>query len=236
VIDASGDADIAARAGAPCEELGSYPTYLLQCASLDMAGEAVAQRSADRLVGWRGGGADEFDRGYDGKSPRYLATDARQVTRFVMESRRLAREEFARDQRKAGEHGRDLLYPATLPAIAQYRMGRRILGRETTPESPGVACDSSVGMIADCRQTGAVWEVPYGSLLPQGLDNLLVAGRCSSAEGYAWQVTRLIPAVVLTGQAAAVAAALAIAAGISPAGLSPHELQRALQARGIRVH
>jgi glycine/D-amino acid oxidase-like deaminating enzyme len=42
VVDTSGDADIAYRAGAPCEEQGSFPSYLGQYTSLALAREAVA--------------------------------------------------------------------------------------------------------------------------------------------------------------------------------------------------
>ena len=50
--------------------------------------------------------------------------------------------------------------------------------------------------------------IPYGALLPLGLDNLAVGGRCISIETRAVSGVRLMPVCMATGQAAGVAAAL----------------------------
>lgn len=52
-------------------------------------------------------------------------------------------------------------------------------------------------------------EIPYRSLLPQGVDNLIVAGRNVSSEWDALGVLRIMPACMAMGQAAGTAAALA---------------------------
>ena len=76
-------------------------------------------------------------------------------------------------------------------------------------------------------------RLPYGTLLPQGIDNLLVAGRCISAEEEAMGQLRLIPVCSATGEAAGTAAALALRVGVTPAKLDISELQRALRAQGV---
>ena len=76
-------------------------------------------------------------------------------------------------------------------------------------------------------------RLPYGTLLPQGIDNLLVAGRCISAEEEAMGQLRLIPVCAATGEAAGTAAALALRAGVAPAKLDISELQQALRAQGV---
>lgn len=53
-------------------------------------------------------------------------------------------------------------------------------------------------------------EIPYRSLLPQGIDNLVVAGRCVSSAWDALGVLRIMPACFAMGQAAGTAAALAV--------------------------
>ena len=120
--------------------------------------------------------------------------------------------------------------------MAQFRMTRMIRGRETVAERCGESREGSIGLIADCRKVGAVWEVPYGALVPRGVEGLLAAGRCVSAEGYAWQVTRLIPAAALTGQVAGIAAALAARAGTSPDRLAAADVQAAARGKGIVLH
>jgi hypothetical protein len=218
VIDASGDADIAARAGAPCEEFGSFPSSLYQYTSLDLAKEAVTNNSARRLATWHGGGAaNEFDKGYEGKTPRLSGVRGKGVSAFLVETRRILRQKLAAEQAKFGPDGRKQVYPTALPGMAQFRMTRMIKGLETVrADAVNRRCDTSIGMMADCRKAGAVWETPYGSLLPQGVENLLVAGRCMAAEGYAWQITRLIQAAALTGQVTGLAAALALKAKTTP--------------------
>jgi hypothetical protein len=65
--------------------------------------------------------------------------------------------------------------------------------------------------------------------LPQKVENLLVAGRCSAAVNDAWEVTRVIPTAALTGEAAGIAAAMASTKGISPSALDVAELQKELK-------
>ncbi|WP_284041289.1 FAD-dependent oxidoreductase [Vreelandella olivaria] len=54
------------------------------------------------------------------------------------------------------------------------------------------------------------YEIPYRTLVPLQVEQLLVAGRCISADHIAHGRTRNMPACMATGQAAGVAAAVAI--------------------------
>jgi len=76
-------------------------------------------------------------------------------------------------------------------------------------------------------------RIPFGSLLPQKVENLVVAGRCISAEEEMMGQLRLIPVCSVTGQAAGTAAALALRQGKLPGELDVAELQRELQAQGM---
>ncbi|MCK4782274.1 MAG: FAD-dependent oxidoreductase, partial [Desulfobacteraceae bacterium] len=76
-------------------------------------------------------------------------------------------------------------------------------------------------------------RLPYGSILPQKVENLLVAGRCISAEEEAMGQLRLIPVCSATGQAAGTAAALALKEGISPRRLDISLLQNTLEKQGM---
>lgn len=55
----------------------------------------------------------------------------------------------------------------------------------------------------------AVYEIPYRSLIPVGLENLLVAGRCLSANSMAAGSARVMATCMAMGQGAGVAAAMA---------------------------
>ncbi|MDZ4288854.1 MAG: FAD-dependent oxidoreductase, partial [Prosthecobacter sp.] len=69
--------------------------------------------------------------------------------------------------------------------------------------------------------------IPYRSLLPQGVDNLLVPV-CLSSTHIAWGAIRLEPVWMQTGEAAGFAAALAKKQKITPADLDPELLLRTL--------
>ncbi|HMK93454.1 MAG TPA: FAD-dependent oxidoreductase [Thermoleophilia bacterium] len=76
-------------------------------------------------------------------------------------------------------------------------------------------------------------RIPYRSLVPQGVDNLLIAGRCMSAEQQAMVQLRLIPVCLATGQAAGTAAALAVRDGVTPRELDVALLQSDLEDQGV---
>lgn len=78
-------------------------------------------------------------------------------------------------------------------------------------------------------------RVPYRSLVPQKIDNLLVAGRCISAKQDAMVQLRLIPVCLVTGQAAGMAAALALREGITPRQLDVSLLQKTLTSQGMAL-
>jgi hypothetical protein len=81
---------------------------------------------------------------------------------------------------------------------------------------------------------GQYW-IPYGSLVPERLDGLLLAGRCICADGWAQQAIRLIPPAMVTGQAAGTAAAMAARLGIAPRNLEPAALRRQLADDGVML-
>ena len=76
-------------------------------------------------------------------------------------------------------------------------------------------------------------RLPYGSILPQNVENLLVAGRCISAEEEAMGQLRLIPVCAATGQTAGTAIALALKEGVTPRELDIGLLQDVLMDQGM---
>jgi hypothetical protein len=76
---------------------------------------------------------------------------------------------------------------------------------------------------------GRGWfHVPFRSLLPKGIENLMVAGRCISADYDAQGSVRSQAASMVTGQATGTAAALAIKAKVTPRKLDTKQLQEVL--------
>ena len=79
---------------------------------------------------------------------------------------------------------------------------------------------------------GESYGIPYRILTPQGLDNVLVAGRCVSTDRFLQGSILVMPGCYITGQAAGVAAALAADRNVSTRQFSVQELQRRLKALG----
>ncbi len=79
---------------------------------------------------------------------------------------------------------------------------------------------------------GENYGIPYRTLLPLGLDNVLVAGRCVSCDRQIQGSIRVMPGCFITGQAAGVASALAADKGVNPRKLDVKEIQGKLAKMG----
>lgn len=78
------------------------------------------------------------------------------------------------------------------------------------------------------------YTIPYGCLVPEEVDGLLFAGRCISGTHMAHSSYRVMPICINMGQAAGIAAALAVKHGISPRDISVSELQQLLLENGMQ--
>lgn len=79
------------------------------------------------------------------------------------------------------------------------------------------------------------YQIPFRCLLPKGAKNVLAAGRCLSADQLALSSARVMTTCAMMGQAAGVAAALAVQGGCDLRGLEPIEVRRILEQRGARL-
>ncbi|MBE6913535.1 MAG: FAD-dependent oxidoreductase [Ruminococcaceae bacterium] len=76
-------------------------------------------------------------------------------------------------------------------------------------------------------------EVPYRALVASGVDNLLSAGRCLSADWDAIGAVRIIATSMTTGQAAGNAAALCVREGVLPAQLDGRKVREMQKSQGV---
>jgi hypothetical protein len=79
------------------------------------------------------------------------------------------------------------------------------------------------------------YDIGYRTMLPRGVENLLVAGRCHSADSAALASTRVNITAMGMGQAAGTAAALSVAGQTSPRELQVAPLQAALLRDGAII-
>ncbi len=84
--------------------------------------------------------------------------------------------------------------------------------------------------------TGRYFHVPYRSLVPRGIDGLLVAGRCIGGDTVSHAAVRNMMCCAVSGQGAGVAAAISLQTGQSFAQLDVARVQAELRRQGARIH
>ncbi|KZY05846.1 FAD-dependent oxidoreductase, partial [Sulfitobacter sp. HI0023] len=83
--------------------------------------------------------------------------------------------------------------------------------------------------------TGRYMHVPYGAMLPKGVDYLLVTGRAIGGDRIAHAATRNMACCAVAGQGAGVAAAQALAEGVAMDRIDLAAVQKTLETQGVRI-
>jgi succinate dehydrogenase/fumarate reductase flavoprotein subunit len=78
-----------------------------------------------------------------------------------------------------------------------------------------------------------IHQVPYRSLIPEGMEGLLAAGRCISATHEGASSGKSMGNCIATGHAAGIAAALASKTGKTPREINVAEIQKILTNDGV---
>ncbi len=176
-------------------------------------------------------------------------TDAAQLSRGEVEGRRQI-VDFFRFLRESAP-GFENAYILEIAPQLGVRETRRIIGEYRLTETDVLQCASfedTIGVngwmieehvagdvkfvFQDIPASRGFNHLPYRMLLPQAVDNLLVAGRCGSMTHMGQSAARVSGACFVMGQAAGSAAALAHRAGVLPRALDVAALQRQLESDG----
>ena len=118
------------------------------------------------------------------------------------------------------------------------RHARRLSGVGSVMRSQwplGVPLADEVGVTPAVSPKFPNISIPYGALVPQQLDGLLACGRHISCDRNSHGFMREIPQCWTTGQAAGVAAALAVQNRVAPRAVDVPGLQAALQVQGVHL-
>lgn len=81
-------------------------------------------------------------------------------------------------------------------------------------------------------KNGESHGVPFRCLLPKKVDNLLLSGRCISADRFTYGSVRVMPVCLVTGEASGTAAAMAVRQGGINRDVNPAELRSILKQNG----
>jgi FAD dependent oxidoreductase len=164
----------------------------------------------------------------------YSGVDVTDLTRVEVESRRRMVRHLDYFRRHAPGFERAWLM-LSAPQIG-VRHTRRLVGRhKLTIEDwrAGTVFDDEIGVSPSPSQKFANVSVPYRALVARDLDNLLAPGRHMSCDPQTQAFMREIPQCWLTGQAAGVAAALAVSEGVAVPDVVAEALQGELGRQGV---
>ena len=230
-IDATGDSDVLHFAGVPTVTGGNYHTYQGFYATLESCKNAYESGDIGKLTGWlSGGGANLYGGGHPEGMPLWDGTNSDDVSRYFVANQLELLEKLKKTDRKT----RDI---TLLPIMPQFRTTRHIDGDYTLlPEDAYRHFEDSVCAICDFDRRDFLFEIPYRSMIRSGFDNIIAAGRCVSGAGYAWDVVRVIPPAILTGQAAGAAASQAIDTGKAITDIEVPLLQSKLSGENVMIH
>ncbi len=141
-------------------------------------------------------------------------------------------------------------YVSGIAPILGVRETRHIVGEYTLTEKDivsrkrfddSIAVDAAMLDVHDPKGSDVrigdqmSYEIPYRTLVPQKVEQILVAGRSISADHDAHARTRNIPACMATGQAAGIAAAIAVKEETSVRRVPVPKVQQALRGLGMPI-
>lgn len=253
-IDCSGNADVAAAAGVDTykgDEESGIPqpgTLMFEVGGVDQAAyEAYGQRPPRPVKAYRTPVEDRYAvnhfRVFD-----VDATNSESMTRGHMEARRQVLDALrVLHEETPGFENAEILQVASVLGVRESRHIRGKYKITVADVSCGTKFDDRIavygfGMDVHLRnaditgnfkiEVAKKYYIPYSSMLPEGCDNLIVAGKTVSCESQAAGGLRCMPAAMAMGQAAGLAAAMTIDCGDSPSEIDVSDLQATLRAHG----
>lgn len=291
VIDCTGDADVAYRAGVPCEQGNEYggvqpPTLMFSMAGVDteklrlsiaeeprtyltdfIPNEYFGQNHQYIVVGLRSLIQKAREAGYKLPTDRTIiitglkkgeawinmtrvngvdSTDPASLTEGEFIARKQI--EQIRDYLINYVPGFDSAYLARTAPFLGIRESRRIVGPYVMTRDDILSCrkfDDGIAVASypldihhpvggDCtlEWSGDCYDIPYRSLLPLHVDNLIVAGRSISTTHEAMSAIRVMAPCMAMGEAAGRAAKMAVKEGCLLTEIDVTKLREELLAEG----
>ena len=238
VIDATGDGDIAARAGVPFmspaqkgDRMDMSLMYRLGGLPSNIEGSYGGIRIGDRVVKW--------GPGFNGEG-----VDVENLTKAEIETRLKLWKQVQEMKQKPGMESVYLMQSATGIGV---REKRRILGEYVVTEQdaikgihfPDVIAISSNPMLNYHGKrfffNHEGFEIPYRSLVPKNVEGLVLTGRCISCEQAPFQSARSMAPAMAIGHASGCAAAMAARGNVSPRKLDIKALQNLLLSQNAEL-
>lgn len=233
LIDTTGDADLLRRMGVPTVAGENFFTYATKMVTLDGCRKALDAQDIRMLYSsFHGGGINLFGDNQPADVPRWSGLTVEEVSDYLIRNQLLVLDKLKEtaDARKT----RDI---ALCPMMPQFRTTCHIVGDYSLQVSDAYChFDDSVCAINDFEHRDHLFEVPLRTLARKDFPNIVTAGRSASGIGYGWDLLRVIPPAILTGQAAGEAAVLALESGTGIADVDIRTLQMRLEQANVMIH
>jgi len=228
VVDATGDGDIFACAGAQFEHRSHNVGLVSRIGNLDRVDKS---KTSDTEKPRRLGAATPV-RGVNWVNltgPEVDGLDLATLTRMEMNHRKYIWNKMRKIRQIPGYN--DAYLVETAPQLG-VRITRILNGLKTVTVDDikkATQYPDVVGVGGASNAEHGEWQIPYGALVPQRVDNVLAAGRCISCDLRMADLVRLIPNCFVTGQAAGVGAAVAVRNRCTARQADVREIQKILR-------
>jgi len=230
VVDASGDGDVFAAAGAEHERRLHAIGLVHRVGNYDRA-----DREKLKAAGIKGLGGIEPEpsaRWINLRGPSEDNLDIEVLTRLEMEHRRSIWERTQKLRKTPGGESIFLLQTAPQLGVRTSRLLAGVHQLTFKDSREGRKFPDAIGVGGAQAAQHVGWPIPYGALLPKKLDNLIAAGRCIACDQKLIEDMRLIAACLITGHGAGAAAAVAVKSGCRPRDVDVAKVQALLREQG----
>ena len=240
VIDASGDADVAYRAGVSYWQAAPDDNQLHNCIMyrITMNPKAVSEVRSGIII--------NNDQCFWGPGAQFDGTNADALTQGEIKMRLAVFEDFARRQQRVPYLADAYIQEvAPLAGVRQTRFFKGLHVSSTEDALEGRRFDDSIAMSA-CpiisyygyrrylEHTG--YEIPYRCLLPEdNVEGLIVTGRCMSSDQQSYESWRAMAPVMCLGEAAGVAAAICVESKKTPKTVDVQKVRTRLVDQGAEI-
>ena len=232
VVDATGDGDVYFQAGANYRQITHGIGFIRRLGNMDRVDPVQAGGKPPRLdtqpvrsASWGGSPLSPEEQKGNG-------LDLRVLTQREIEHRKRTWKAVENLRRRPGY--KEVFLMDTCSQIGPR--ATRLLDAELVIDKAGALAerkfDDCVAVSGDDTFTRPEFQIPYRSLLPKGVDNVIACGRCLGCTPDLIDRIRLIGPCFVTGHAAGVAAGVAVRSGKTPRAASVAEIRKALLAQG----
>ncbi len=228
VVDATGDGDLFAAAGAEFEHRSHNVGLVSRIGNLDKVdSEKAKQGSKPRNLG--GGTPVPGVNWVNLTGPEVDGLDVATLTKMEMNHRKHIWKSVQKTRQTPGYEKVYLVETAPQLGVRITRVLDGLNRIRLSDLRAGTKFPDVVGVGGSSNGNHGEWQIPYGALVPTKVDNVLAAGRCVSMDMGMADLVRLVPNCFVTGHAAGAAAAAAVQDNCQPRNVDVAKVQTILR-------